>query len=159
MSDQHDKRILDNLFSIVSKKKEKANHLQRLTQKQRKFIGSEDIGGLLKIIDEKEICIKEIDDLDSEFFPIYRDLQKRYESGQLDSQCIVLYKELRENLQSIRSILNKVYEEDRYNMDSIKDMQGRYAGDIKRIQQGTKRQKAYNQVSSIDGGVFIDKKQ
>ena len=44
-------------------------------------------------------------------------------------------------------------------MDSIKDMQGRYAGDIKRIQQGTKRQKAYNQVSSIDGGVFIDKKQ
>lgn len=159
MSDQHDKSTLNALLSIACKKKEKVNQLQRLTQTQRKFISNEDIDGLLETIDKKDICIKEMDELDRDFFPIYRNIQKKYQSKELNGECMDLYEELREKLESIRSALNKVYEEDRYNMDSIKGIQDKYAGGIKRIQQGTKRQKAYNQVSPIDGGIFIDKKQ
>lgn len=159
MGKQYERGVLEKLLCIAEAKKKKGYELQKLTQEQRALIASEGMEDLLIVIDKKEMCIHAIDKLDEEFIPLYKRIQTEYENGCLDRECTALFEELEDDLQCIKDILTKIYEEDKENVDKLKDIQKEYAGNIKRINQGTKRQELYNPVHSIDGGIFIDEKQ
>lgn len=159
MDDGHEIQELYELLSIAQEKKQKILRIQEITKKQSEFIAHENIDALFKSIEEKDIYIKDIDRLDRKFHLLYEEVEKKYDSGELDNRSVLLYDKLQLILKDIRRIIRTIYEEDSSNMTTMKKLQENYATDIKRIQQGAKRQEAYNPHFPIDGGVFIDQKQ
>lgn len=159
MNEYDENKMLNTLLSIVQDKEQKVIEFQKITKDQTQIIANGDMDRLFKTIEKRDTYIQAIDELDRKFIPLYDAIQTKYKGASPDQECIASYRELEEVLQNIHSALMEIYEEDRSNMATLKKMQAKYAGDIKRIQQGTKRQEAYSSTAPIDGGVFIDEKQ
>lgn len=155
-------KYIGRLAGILQKKKALLQDILKLTEAQTDVINEEGIHELQKLIDQKQLKIDDIGKLDEEFEVYFSRLKTSHKVDsldELDMSGISGAKELKALTSEVLHIITCISGIEKQNSDKSNALLGFLGGELKKINQSKKVNKAYTPVQIKTPSYFIDKKK
>lgn len=155
-------KYFERMIEILRNKRNLLSEMLDLTQEQANVIKSDTLSVLQKLIEEKQARIDAIDKLDEEF-SVYMGRLKtttRVKSlEELDASSYPAAAQLKGITGEILELIKKISEIEKLNSNKSKELLSDLGGEIKKINQGKKVNKAYSPEPISTPSYFMDKKK
>ncbi|WP_425446283.1 flagellar protein FlgN [Dethiothermospora halolimnae] len=147
------------LTFLVREKGKLLNEIVDFTNRQTKFIESEDMNKLQNVIEKKQRVIDRVDRIDKGFSKQFDGIKKKYnikEISEIDVDRDVLL-ELKEETKKVYELLNDIKKIEAKNKDIMKENLDKVKAKVKSVRHGKKITSGYYKKSEQNYGYFIDK--
>lgn len=141
-------------------KKNKLMEILDFTNVQEKAIKEDNTEELSKILVQKDRLMKSVDDLDKEFVSLYERVKAEENVDNFRDIDVTKYeslKGLKDVVEEINRILDKLTQLDKRNMENMKDSLNKTKSDLKQVKEVQRAYKGYSYEES--GSILIDKKK
>lgn len=141
-------------------KKNKLVEILDFTNVQEKAIKEDNTEELSKILVQKDRLMKSVDDLDKEFVSLYERVKAEENVDNFRDIDVTKYeslKGLKDVVEEINRILDKLTQLDKRNMENMKDSLNKTKSDLKQVKEVQRAYKGYSYEES--GSILIDKKK
>jgi uncharacterized protein YdiU (UPF0061 family) len=155
-------KYFDRMIEILKNKQNLLREMFDLTQAQANVIKSETLSVLQKFIEEKQIRIDAIDKLDEEFSVYMERLKTTAKVKSLEELNASVYPaaaQLRGITGEILELIKKISDTEKINSSKSKELLNNLGGEIRKINQGKKVNKAYSPEPVNAPSYFVDKKK
>lgn len=155
-------KYVQRLNEILGKKLIFLKDILSLTRDQETSIGEENIDGLEKLIDAKQEKIDAIDKLDEEFSVYFQRLKtvlKVDSLSELNASGIAGAKELKLTVSEVVEVISAIEVLEKKNNVSAKKLLDSIGGEVRKLNQGIKFNRAYIPAPMQTTSYFIDKKK
>lgn len=153
-------KLIDELISITEEKRGLLDQVYKFTKIQKKEIKEDNMKGLNIALYEKDELIKNINELDVSFLTIFDKVKKEEEVKDINDLDIKKYPNLKRLQDAIKEVsvgLDDISYLDRENNKVIKSKLEETKMQLRRIQDGKRAYKGYN--NEIVGSILLDEKK
>lgn len=153
-------KLIDELITITEKKRELLGQVYKFTKIQKKEIKEDQMEDLNMALDEKGKLIKDINELDVSFLTIFSQIKKEEDVeniNELDFKKYPNLKNLQKIIKEVAMGLEDISQIDRENNKVIKSKLEETKMDIRKIQNGKRAYKGYN--NEMVGSILLDEKK
>lgn len=151
---------INKMIKLSVDKKHKLGEILDLTRAQEKAIKEDNTEELSKILVQKDKLMKYVDDLDKEFVSLYERVKAEENVDNFRDIDVTKYgslKGLKDVVEEINRILDKLTQLDKRNMENMKDSLNKTKSDLKQVKEVQRAYKGYSYEES--GSILIDKKK
>lgn len=153
-------KLIDELITITEEKRGLLNQVYKFTKIQKEEIKEDQMEDLNIALDEKDKLIKDINELDVSFLTIFSQIKKEEDVeniNELDFKKYPNLKNLQKIIKEVAMGLEDISQIDRENNKVIKSKLEETKMDLRRIQDGKRAYKGYN--NEIVGSILLDEKK
>lgn len=153
-------KLIDELITITEKKRELLGQVYKFTKIQKKEIKEDQMEDLNMALDEKGKLIKDINELDVSFLTIFSQIKKEEDVeniNELDFKKYPNLKNLQKIIKEVAMGLEDISQIDSENNKVIKSKLEETKMDIRKIQNGKRAYKGYN--NEMVGSILLDEKK
>jgi hypothetical protein len=153
---------LQILIDTSHRKGQALERLLELTSLQSNLIKESNLEELMKVIDERQGAISQINDIDLVFLETYNKLKKALgvqSIEEMDTNAYPLVKDLKNNIEHIMKILKEIDRLDKLNTENMKTDLDQVKDELKKIKmekQSSKLTSAYKKKYAGAQGMFVD---
>jgi len=151
---------INKMIKLSMDKKNKLVEILDFTNVQEKAIKEDNTEELSKILVQKDRLMKSVDDLDKEFVSLYERVKAEENVDNFRDIDVTKYeslKGLKDVVEEINRILDKLTQLDKRNMENMKDSLNKTKSDLKQVKEVQRAYKGYSYEES--GSILIDKKK
>ncbi|MFA7533791.1 MAG: flagellar export chaperone FlgN [Tissierellaceae bacterium] len=151
---------INKMIKLSMDKKNKLMEILDFTNVQEKAIKEDNTEELSKILVQKDRLMKSVDDLDKEFVSLYERVKAEENVDNFRDIDVTKYeslKGLKDVVEEINRILDKLTQLDKRNMENMKDSLNKTKSDLKQVKEVQRAYKGYSYEES--GSILIDKKK
>lgn len=151
---------INKMIELSIEKKKKLNEILNLTKEQTRLIVDDNLDEMEKLLQNKQKHMEDIDRLDIEFLKLYGELKKSEGIESISNIDLKKYsnlKDLKNQVKSINSVLDKISELDKKNTEKMKKNLKDVQKNIKNVRDGKKAYKGYN--ADQNPSIMIDEKK
>lgn len=151
---------INKMIKLSMDKKNKLVEILDFTNVQEKAIKEDNTEELSKILVQKDRLMKSVDDLDKEFVSLYERVKAEENVDNFRDINVTKYeslKGLKDVVEEINRILDKLTQLDKRNMENMKDSLNKTKSDLKQVKEVQRAYKGYSYEES--GSILIDKKK
>lgn len=138
---------IEKMIELSKMKKKYLTEVLQSTKNQRKFIENDDMDGLNKVMENKDMLMKKVDLLDIDFLSTYNQIKEMENVDSLEKINPIKYKnlgELQEVIGNINIILSNISLIDKENTRIMKDSLEEIKSGLKQVKEVKKAYKGYN---------------
>lgn len=153
-------KLIDELITITEKKRELLGQVYKFTKIQKKEIKKDQMEDLNMALDEKGKLIKDINELDVSFLTIFSQIKKEEDVENINDLDFKKYPNLKNLQKIIKEVamgLEDISQIDSENNKVIKSKLEETKMDIRKIQNGKRAYKGYN--NEMVGSILLDEKK
>jgi hypothetical protein len=155
-------KLIQELILISIKKKELMKNILDITKRQQKFIELNKIETVIKQINLKDTYIKEIDELDLNFYAKFDKLKSNLKIDSIDKINVEMYpqvKNLKKIVGEIMELTKEIKVIDDQNISKLSKDKNDLGQRLKGVRQGKKVTGAYGAYKKQVKSMFFDKKK
>lgn len=159
----HDtKSILNELMSLLEKKRTLFDNIMEITLEQKKDIEENAASEIEVLISKKQSVIDSIDEIDKSFSEKFELLKKQLMINTLEEIDFSKYPELKSlkpKVEEIMAIAQDIMLIEESNKEKLKAIMSGLKKEMNHINMGKKSVKAYENPNIYNDGIYIDKKK
>lgn len=151
---------IEKMIELSKMKKKYLTEVLQLTKDQRNFIENDDMDGLSKVMENKDILMKKVDLLDMDFLSTYNQIKEMENVDSLEKINPIKYKnlgELQEVIGNINIILSNISLIDKENTRIMKGNLEEIKSGLKQVKEVKKAYKGYNYEPTAS--ILLDEKK